>query len=97
MQASTVEKAAAFPRPQLSTVKEKRPKEAIIKPRGFAFTAEDLYNYLHQKTGNVETINIEESKSKKLEENGSGMEKPSSCRLMSFFKLACLFELLFLD
>lgn len=82
MQASTVEKAAAFPRPQLSTVKEKRPKEAIIKPRGFAFTAEDLYNYLHQKTGNVETINIEESKSKKLEENGSGMEKPSSfCRI----------------
>lgn len=82
MQASTVEKTT-LARPHLSTVKAKQQKEAI-KPRIFSFTVEDLYNYLHQKTGNVETINIEECKNKKLEENGTGMDKPSSCRLMLF-------------
>nr|XP_058957783.1 putative histone-lysine N-methyltransferase PRDM6 isoform X1 [Pocillopora verrucosa] len=80
MMASTVEKTT-LARPHLSTVKAKQQKEAI-KPRIFSFTAEDLYNYLHQKTGNVETINIEECKNKKLEENGTGMDKPSSfCRI----------------
>ena len=92
MQASTVEKPL-YPRPQFSSFKAKQQKE-VMKPRGFAFTVEDLYNYLHQKSGNVETVNLEEAKSKKLEENGAGMEKQSSCKLISFVVI-CLFVCLF--
>lgn len=94
MQSSTVEKAA-YLRPQFNPVKTKQQKEAV-KPSFFKFTEQDLYDYLHQKSGKVETINLEESRNRKLEDNGAGTEKQSSCKLicicskvLSFF--VCLF------
>lgn len=93
MQASTVEKAA-YLRPQFNSVKAKQQKEAV-KPRFFTFTEEDLYDYLHQKSGKVETINLEEFRSKKLEENGVRTEKQSSCKLIcicSKVSFVCLFQ-----
>ena len=79
MQASTVEKAA-YLRPQFNPVKTKQQKEEV-KPSFFKFTEQDLYDYLHQKSGKVETINLEESRNRKLEENGAETEKQSSCKL----------------
>lgn len=92
MQASTIEKATAYLRPQFNSVKAKQQKDAM-KPRIFTFTAEDLHDYLHQKSGKVETINLEESRSKKLEENGMAVKKQSSCKFISIcfkFLFACL-------
>ncbi|XP_078367856.1 putative histone-lysine N-methyltransferase PRDM6 isoform X3 [Oculina patagonica] len=78
--ASTIEKAT-YVRPQFNSVKAKQQKEAM-KTRIFTFTEEDLYNCLHQKSGKVETINLEEPRSRKLEENGVGSQKQSSfCRI----------------
>lgn len=79
MQASTVEKAT-YLRPQLNPVQTKQKREAV-KPSFFKFTEQDLYDYLHQKSGKVETINVEESRNRKLEESGAGTEKQSSCKL----------------
>lgn len=79
-QASTIEKPV-YLRPQFSSAKAIKQQKETMKPRSFQFTAEDLYNYLHHKNGNVETINLEESKSKKMEENGAGIENQSSCKL----------------
>lgn len=92
MQASTIDKAA-YLRPQFNSVKAKQQKEAT-KPRIFNFTEEDLYDYLHQKTGKVETINLEESRNKKLEETGVQAQKQSSCEFITFsskFLFVCLF------
>lgn len=71
-------------RPQFNSVKAKQQKEAM-KSRIFTFTEEDLYNYLHQKSGKVETINLEESSCKKLEENGVGAQKQPSCKFISIY------------
>jgi len=76
MMASTIEKPSA--RSQFDTsVKAQSQKEAM-RPRYFAFTAEDLYNCLHKKSGNAEPVNLEESRSKKLAENGTAKETRSS-------------------
>ena len=90
MQASSIEKAPSL-RPQFNSVKAKPQKEAI-KPRYFAFTAEDLYNCLHQKSGTVEPINLEESRSKKMDENSGGKETRPSCKLTYLsYLFFCLF------
>ena len=97
MQASTVEKAA-YLRPQFNPIKTKQQKEQAVKPSFFKFTEKDLYDYLHQKNGKVETINLEESRNRKLEENGAGTDKQSSCKLICLcskvFFFVCLFVLL---
>ena len=80
MQASTVEKAT-YLRPQFNPVKTKQQKETV-QPSFYKFTEKDLYDYLHQKSGKVETINLEESRNRKLEENGVETEKQSSCKFI---------------
>jgi len=80
MMASTVEKAA-YLRPQFNPVKTKQPREQAVKPSFFKFTEQDLYDYLHQKNGKVETIKLEETRNRKLEDSGAEKDKQSSfCR-----------------
>lgn len=87
MQASTIAKPSL--RPQLNSfVKAQPQREAAMKSRYYPFTAEDLYNCLHQKSGNVEVINLEQSRPKKMTENGTDKEMRPSCKLDILY---CLF------
>ena len=88
MQASTIAKPPL--RPQLNSfVKAQPQREAAMKSsRYYTFTAEDLYNCLHQKSGNVEVINLEDSRPKKMTENGTDREMRPSCKLEILY---CLF------
>ena len=97
MQASTVEKAA-YLRPQFNPIKTKQPREQAVKPSFFKFTEQDLYDYLHQKNGKVETINLEETRNRKLEDSGAEKDKQSSCKFIclcskAFLLFVCLFYL----
>lgn len=98
MQASTVEKAA-YLRPQFNPIKTKQPREQAVKPSFFKFSEQDLYDYLHQKNGKVETINLEETRNRKLEDSGAEKDKQSSCKFIclcskAFLLFVCLFVLL---
>ena len=79
MQASTIEKQGSL-RPKSNSTKLNPQKEAM-NPSYFAFTAEDLYNCLHQKSGIVEPITPEDTSGKKLEKNSAGKDTRSTCKL----------------
>lgn len=78
MQASTIETQAPS-RPSFISSKVK-PQSEGKNPRYFAFTEKDLYNCLHQKSGNVEPIDSEEARGKKLEDNSLRKDTRSSCK-----------------
>ncbi|KAM7439336.1 putative histone-lysine N-methyltransferase prdm6 [Porites harrisoni] len=79
MMASTIETQAPS-RPSFISSKVK-PQSDGKHPRYFAFTEKDLYNCLHQKSGNVEPIDSEEARGKKLEDNSLRKDTRSSfCR-----------------
>lgn len=88
MMASTIEKPSF--RPQLnSSVKVPQQKEEM-KSRYFMFTAEDLYNCLHQKSGKVEAINLEETRFNQFKENATGTDMgPSFCRICNKVYAIC--------
>lgn len=89
MQASTIEKPSF--RPQLnSSVKVPQQKEEM-KSRYFMFTAEDLYNCLHQKSGKVEAINLEETRFNQFKENATGTDTGPSCKCGFFYSSVYLF------
>lgn len=79
MMASTIERP--FVKTHFNgTVKPGQPQKEATP--FFTFTAEDLYNCLHQNAGGkVEPVNLEESRFKKLKDSFTGAEMhPSFCR-----------------